>query len=302
MINFENLARAFVETGELTDECAPEYYRCLYPDLSHMADNALRAHYDLHGRGEGRTGSPADLRFAFASGIDPAAKVLEIGPFTAPTLRGDNIKYFDVLDPDGLRERAKAHNYPIIEPVRIEFVSPTGDLSVVPPGFDVVYSAHCIEHTPDMIDHLQQVHRILNPGGLYMLTIPDMRYTFDYYRTPTKAEDVLRAHEEQRKVHPRDAVIAHYTLSTHNNPAAHWAGDHGPVPRADFDDRLQEAERELEKADGGYVDVHTWFYTPDSFRELMTSKEIRREIGFTVERVYNTPHGYNEFNTVLKKA
>lgn len=55
--------------------------------------------------------------------------VLEIGPFTNPTLRGRNVKYFDVMDKQGLIKRADAIGYAYASPVDIDYVSSTGDLA-----------------------------------------------------------------------------------------------------------------------------------------------------------------------------
>lgn len=302
MIDFQNLARAFVEPGNFSPEFVPEYYRALFPDLDHLNAVQLEDHYNQYGLEEGRTASPCDLRVAFLASLAPSLNVLEIGPFTAPSLRGPTVQYFDVLDADGLRTRAKANNYPIIEPVRIDHVSPNGSLESVPAGFEAVYSAHCIEHTPDLIRHFKEVSRLLGERGTYLLTIPDMRFTLDHYRTASCADDLVAAHEEGRTLHSEQAVIDFYLLSTHNDAEGHWRGDHGAQPRSDLDERLACAERELANSKGGYVDIHTWFFTPSSFRSVFNDLRARSYCDFDVERVYTTPHGRNEFNVVLRKG
>ena len=82
---------------------------------------------------------------------------LEIGPFTNPILRGPKVKYFDVLDKQGLIKRADAIGYAYSSPVDIHYVSSNGDLSIVDEKFDFCLSSHCIEHQPDLIHHLKQV-------------------------------------------------------------------------------------------------------------------------------------------------
>lgn len=39
--------------------------------------------------------------------------ILEIGPFTHPGFKGENVKYFDVLDREGILERAKKLSLPL---------------------------------------------------------------------------------------------------------------------------------------------------------------------------------------------
>lgn len=302
LIDFQNLARAFVEPGKFSLEVLPAYYRALFPDLEHLRDAQLIEHFRRYGRAEGRSASPCDLRSAFVACLSPAMKVLEIGPFTAPTLRGPNVSYFDVLDADGLRARAVANNYPIVEPVRVDYVSANGNLSIVPSGFEAVFSAHCIEHTPDLIGHLEQVSRILLKGGVYLMTVPDMRYTFDHYRSETRAIEIVTAHREGRQLHARQAVIDFYTLSTHNDPAAHWRGEHGPYPRHDIIEREKLAEHQLACSESGYVDIHTWFFAANSFGTVMGDVLTQTRSDFEIERVYTPPFDKNEFNAVLRKT
>jgi hypothetical protein len=50
-----------------------------------------------------------------------------------------------------------------------------------------------------------------------------------------------------------------------------------------------------------YVDVHSWFFTPTNFLAIMKTLSQAGLIGLTIERVYGTPFGSNEFFAVLKK-
>src|SRR3954471_7026499 len=81
-------------------------YRRRHGDLAHMNDAALREHYSLHGRSEGRIPNSLTTRESFAALIRPEMHALEIGPFAKPMLGGDNVVYCDVMDQEGLRQRA----------------------------------------------------------------------------------------------------------------------------------------------------------------------------------------------------
>lgn len=99
--------------------------------------------------------------------------VLEIGPFLNPMLVADEVKYFDVLDLEGLKERAKNVGYPEINPVKIDYVSATGDLSVIPESnsFTLVAGSNVLSHQVDLVRHMQQVGRLLKEGGYYAMTV-----------------------------------------------------------------------------------------------------------------------------------
>jgi hypothetical protein len=81
------------------------------------------AHYKAVGRDKGWICTRGQELRGFIN-TEIAAKlpgnVLELGPFMNPTLFGPNIKYFDVLDMKGLKERAKAIKYPIVREVEID--------------------------------------------------------------------------------------------------------------------------------------------------------------------------------------
>ncbi len=278
-------------------ELDASFYRALYPDLASMTNNQLSAHWARFGTSEGRRGSAASVRAGLFSLIEPSDAALEIGPFTNPAITGPNVKYFDVLDRAGLTERARAIAYPHERAVPIDFVSPNGDLSVITGQFDVVVSCHCIEHQPDLIAHLTHVSRLLRPGGAYLLVIPDKRYCFDHFIPEATVEAVIAA--RGRKVHRQESVIEHRAHVTHNDANRHWAGDHGRPAYEDDPARVAAAIAEFNLAQGGYIDVHAWQFTPTSFRALVQQLNEAQLTSLVPVNVYQTPYGTFEFCAVL---
>ena len=80
------------------------------------------------------------MREAFLTLINPDSSVLEIGPFTRPSIKGPKIKYFDLLDTNDLFDQAQLVGYEINEPPEIHYISPDGDLAVIPDTFQAVVS------------------------------------------------------------------------------------------------------------------------------------------------------------------
>ncbi len=114
--------------------------------------------------------------------------------------------------------------------------------------------------------------------------------------------EVLHAHAQQDRFHTLDAVIEHRALTTHNDTSRHWRGDHSDASYAtSIVPRARAALAEYEAARDTYIDVHAWQFTPASFRLIAQSLFEMGLIRLQVERVYNTPHGYNEFTAVLGK-
>ncbi|WBH16836.1 class I SAM-dependent methyltransferase [Sphingomonas radiodurans] len=278
------------------------FYRERHPDLATFDEEALATHYLDWGLAEGRVASPAAEREGFLDVVLGAetGTMLEIGPFCRPLVKGPNVRYLDVIDADALRQRAIEIGLdPSDCPAEIHY---TGELAQIDDTFAAVVSSHAIEHQPDLVRHLQEVDRLLAPGGRYYLIIPDKRYCFDALIPESTIANVLYAHEQRRTVHSLQSVIEHRAMVTHNDPGMHWAGEHGPFPPDEQARRVRMALSEYEAADGGYIDVHAWYWTPEGFRQTMG---VIHHLGLTrlrPARVYQTPRLRFEFCAVLEKT
>jgi len=244
---------------------------------------------------------PAIRRADFVASVSLTGPVLEIGPFDRPWLSGASVRYFDVLPQQGLKARAAA------EPNRspdgcpfIHYVSPTGDLSIVNDEFATIFSSHCIEHQPDLIHHLQEVGRLLRPGGHYYLIVPDKRFCFDHFLQESELDEVRAA--KGRSLHTEKAVSEHALGTTHNINILHWLGFHGQPATDDPDAQARSEVSIMRTRAGEYVDVHAWQFTPQSFRSLIQTLFDNGEIDLQPARVHNTGFGRIEFMAVLTRA
>ena len=276
----------------------PATYRATDPALASLDDAAAIAHYRAHGRAKGVVASPLALRENLLAFIDEDASLLEIGPFWNPLKRGLNVEYLDVLDVEQLRERAtQTGGDPAGVPERIHHI---GGLDAVDRCYDAVLSSHAIEHQPDLVRHLQQVERILNPGGGYFLIVPDKRYCFDHFIAESTIAEVLQAYHEARTTHTLRSVIEHRALTVHNSAPRHWEGDHGMAER-NRAARVRAAIEEYEAAAGDYIDVHAWYFTPPTFRSIMGTLNALGLIGLEIAGLYHPAYGRNEFCAILKR-
>lgn len=284
-------------------EYEADVYLERYEDLkkAKFSTEHLRHHYENYGRQEGRITNQIASRYDFIPLIPRDISVLEIGPFYTPVVKGNNVKYFDVLNTEQLIARAQELNYPVEKVPHIHFVDPKGDLSIVNEKFDAIVSSHNIEHQPDLIDHFQKVERVLNPGGLYFCLVPDKRYCFDHYMPGTTVADVITRHVDRLKVHYLKSVIEHRALTTHNDPERHWNGDHGPK-YSNTAARITDAIAEFDRAAGGYVDVHAHHFTPDIFSGIMEVLYEMKYTSFKILRNYHTRRNQSEFFVIMQKA
>ncbi len=286
-----------------------QLYRTSNPDLAMLGDDAVRAHYEMFGRDEGRVSSCVRSRHEFVNLISTDALVLEIGPFCIPTVKEPpfHVRYLDVFSTEQLRERAAAMEWadPDLVP-RIDYVwSGKPYRSIIETDFDYVYSAHCVEHQPCLVRHLRDVASVLKSGGAYFATIPDKRYCFDYYRPLSSIADVLDAFEATPNRHSLRTVVEHNVLAiqTHNDALRHWKGDHGIEPLTLDDVSLERLRGVLDVArKGQYVDAHAWKFTPQSFANVIHDLENLGLIDFHLTRVYPTVLNTNEFHVVLVRT
>lgn len=280
------------------DEFEATTYRSLNPDLAHMSDADLLDHYENCGREEGRAANRLHDRNDFAALVAKSPAVLEIGPFCNPMLRGPNVSYFDVLSQEELIARARSFGFDPAGVPHIDYVSPTSDLSTIEHRFDAVISSHCVEHQTDLVGHLQAVERLLRPGGVYCLLVPDKRYCFDHFIAASNLAEAIVAHHERRQAHTLRSVIEHRALITHNDSVRHWQGDHGVV-YDNLEERFQAALQEFGNAKGKYIDVHAWYFTPDSAFAIFSALQRMGLSRLGVHTIYPTRYCANEFWMIL---
>ena len=284
-----------------------QYYRQSYPELNGLPDDVVIGHAQLYAEEQGRSTCILDraeyLRAFLKNLIDEnPIKVLEIGPYDNPTCIGENVKYFDVHDAETLEKLAREEDRPFKNtPKKIHYVEPNGNLEIVDENFDMVFSSHCIEHQPDLINHLQNVEDILNDGGFYVLVVPDKRYCFDHFRNETTLFEVVDAHVNFRSLHTFKSIAEAQCMKTHNNAMAHWFGVHGSdkINTENFPAALNDYTQSVNG--GRYVDVHAWCFTPKVFGGIIENLNRLGLINLKLHRLCHTVWCRFEFTAVLKK-
>lgn len=285
-------------------EVDPAFIRTVAPSCQGIDDNSVSLVYRKKLMDDGVPSSRNSFGELFVGALNSKTELtkLEIGPFDHPKPAGPNVKYFDVLNEEELAERAKKVGRNPAGVPTIHYLDRSGQLDAIPDSFDVVFSSHCIEHQIDLVSHLQQVSNILAPNGEYCLVIPDRDYCFDHFFADTTIADVLGVHYEKRTYHSIKSVIEHRALTTHNDPWRHRLGENGSPEREDRITLIKNAIAEYEQAEGGYIDVHQWQFTPQSFLSLM--RELY-QIGlspFANVTACATPLGRQEFTARMRLA
>ena len=230
---------------------------------------------------------------------------LEIGPFDMPAIKGEHVEYFDILDQEELQERAKHHNRKPERVPHIHHVNCSGDLGSIEKKYDIVFSAHCVEHAANLVKHFEQVGNLLKPNGAYCLIIPDKRYCFDHRLPESSIADVLNAYHNNHAKPGLDKVIEHKALRTHNNSIRHWTGDHGPSS----DQASEQASEQVLVANAleeylstkKYIDVHCWQFTPLSLFKILSTLDSLGLFPFKKAKIGLTAFGKKDFTAIFSR-
>jgi predicted SAM-dependent methyltransferase len=136
---------------------------------------------------------------------------IEIGglhnPLRVP--KGVRVRYVDRMSVQDLRTQ-----YPELAAkalTTVDIVDNGETLSTLPDASeDFIIANHFLEHCEDPLHALLAHQRVVKPGGVMFLCVPDKRYTFDQERELTSYEHILRDFHEgplwSRRDHVRDWV------------------------------------------------------------------------------------------------
>lgn len=277
-----------------------------HEDLKNMDKENLINHYIIYGKLEGRICSKIHDRNSLINFIDTNnLHCLEIGPFDCPVLRGEKVKYFDVLDQYSLKKRNKECDrpFPSDNVPFIDYVDSKGDLKVINDKFNIILSCHSIEHQLDFIQHLKDISNLLKENGYYVILLPDKRYCFDHFIKESTLADIISDHLNKPKLHSVKSVIEHRALTCHNDSIRHWNNDHGDQTYVSNPEIIMSAIKEYQNSvfTNQYTDVHSLQFTPESFENIINLLNKLNYINLVVDNIYNTIKNSCEFYVILKK-
>jgi predicted SAM-dependent methyltransferase len=141
---------------------------------------------------------------------------IELGPGHLPfplPYPGAKARYVDRWKPDESQglfpELGESAGFPmpdIVADLNIDKLSMLADESE-----DFVIASHVLEHLVDPLAQVAEIHRVLRPGGVALILLPDRRLTFDRARQPTTLEDLVADHASGAVV-PDDAHLEEFLI------------------------------------------------------------------------------------------
>jgi predicted SAM-dependent methyltransferase len=205
-----------------------------------------------------------------------------------PLYEGATAKYVDRLSTEELRRWLSSEEVRRCYPDLGEKAQVTVDIiddgetlrSIADGSVDFVIANHMLEHTHNPIGTVENFLRVVKPGGMLYMAIPDKRYTFDRDREVTSfahiRDDYLRKEPWTDRLHYED-----------------WARH-----VQDFPD--QEAiDRYVEKAVAEQENIHFHVWTLTDIVEMFFA--MRREFGFRLELEAAIRNGH-EVIVLLRKS
>ena len=125
---------------------------------------------------------------------------IELGPGHHPyvlTLPLTTVRYVDRWEPQQNRalfpelgEQAEFPEPDVVANLDAEQLAMFGDASQ-----DFVIASHVFEHLANPLAMLVESHRVLKPGGVLLLLLPDMRMTSDARRAPTQLQHLVTEYD-----------------------------------------------------------------------------------------------------------
>jgi SAM-dependent methyltransferase len=239
---------------------------------------------------------------------------LEIGPLASPRVRKDEgrVRYVDHASAAELRQKYATNEgmrNRLDEIVDVDYV--LGESTKISEAvahdapFDYVIASHVIEHIPDPVSWMDDLTRVLRPGGILSLVVPDKRYCFDVNRSLTEISDLVDANLRLLRQPSYRQAYDFYAKSIGGmvDPAEAWDGaDYTSVVRQDFADpdvAALDACRRMQVSNE-FVDVHCHVFTPGSFLGLVEKLARLGLMDYEVAAFFPTARYNFEFYVSLR--
>jgi SAM-dependent methyltransferase len=232
---------------------------------------------------------------------------IEVGPLDRPMVSKNEaeIYYVDYASAEELTKTLSDPNVNIDEIVDVDFIwkdKPLADLLGHKVPVDYIIASHVVEHVPDLIGWLKEMHDALKDGGALILIVPDKRYTFDFHRRPSAFEEIRLAYAERRRRPGLRCIMDHIANVVKLDGDSIWDGRASTDDAPFHHDPSYLAIAAERYAAGHYIDTHCWVFTPWSFLDVLGRIDAKVGLGFDLQRFETTAASENEFCVQLRRV
>lgn len=243
---------------------------------------------------------------ALLDGLKKEMLGLEIGASISPIAckaEGWNIKVVDHATEQELR--AKYQNQPGVNIGRIEAVDIVWSAQALHDNvdiaqhhsFDYCLASHLIEHIPDLLTFFHSIERLLKPYGILSLAVPDKRFCFDAFKPISTTADVLQAHMQRYRATRHSGKTRFENIAYNVTSGEDRCWGKRPLQELAIFSKLAEAQSVFDPAAedpaSPYSDCHAWYFTPSSFRLIVTELRALGRTRLSIEKL--SPSNNGEF-------
>jgi hypothetical protein len=155
---------------------------------------------------------------------------------------------------------------------------------------------------PSLIFFFNDISNVLSDDSYLCLTIPDKRFCFDFYRTPTSFAEAYYIYVNNIKNNPIAVLDFLSNYIDHNEPQSFWRDN---IFLDFYNNKLKRDNLEIlntfeQTLKGSYVDVHFSVFTPNSFLFLILNMISFSLLPFKISDFYYTKLNKLDFNVILK--
>ena len=227
---------------------------------------------------DGSTGAVHGHRLRYQSLI--RGRGMEIGALNCPypVLKGVEVLYSDILTPEQIDASYPGSKHPDIVSNGESF--PT----IADNSMDFLIANHVLEHVTDPIGSISEWHRILKPGGILLMAVPDKRFTFDSERERTRLSHLLDDHNSG--LDPAVLNLPHLK---------DWA-THVEKLQEGSPEWQEWVDREIRE---GYS-VHNHVWIMEDIREVLDYLKREKDAHFSIAECNDTQPGDMEFIFALR--
>ncbi|MGC4035403.1 MAG: methyltransferase domain-containing protein [Chitinophagaceae bacterium] len=239
--------------------------------------------------------------------VDKSGIGLEIGPSHAPFApkkEGYFVHIIDHMTRDELKQKYTGHNVQLDAIEDVDFVwkgESYTKLTGKAKYYDWIIASHLVEHTPDFIKFLKECEEILKDDGVLSLVVPDIRFHFDYFRPITALSKVIDAYFQKNIIHSPGTAAEYYLNCSVRGGKIAW--EYGNTEDFALLYSVSESYENMQKVihEKKYQDIHSWSFTPTSFRLLI---QDLNDLGFISlkETIFFPTSGCEFFITLAKNG
>jgi predicted SAM-dependent methyltransferase len=105
-----------------------------------------------------------------------------------------------------------------------QYICEASELTEVPSNhYDFLLASHCLEHCANVLKTVREWQRVVKPGGIILLILPDKQYTFDHKRQVTTYRHLQD--DFDKNIGEKDLTHLEEILSLHDLSRDIQAGD-----------------------------------------------------------------------------